>query len=277
MKDLYKRTLTGAILVLLLYTALFAGPVTFFVFFSLLNLIGLWEFYSMIKNPACIPQKWAGIVAGVISLTIFYLVTSGILPMEFLYLVVPVAFMLLLIELYRKTDQPVVNVGLSLFALLYITVPVGVLGFMAYIPSEGGGVAYSPWIIGAYFLLIMVNDSAGYLVGVPFGKNRLFERISPKKSWEGTIGGLVFTLLAAWGISMHLAVLSTFSWMFVGFLVVVFGTFGDLVESMFKRSLNLKDSGSIFPGHGGILDRYDAIFVSAPFVVAYLKLFIWNS
>lgn len=277
MKDLYKRTLTGAILVLLLYTALFAGPVTFFVFFSLLNLIGLWEFYSMIKNPACIPQKWAGIAAGVISLTIFYLVTSGILRMEFLYLVVPVAFMLLLIELYRKTDQPVVNVGLSLFALLYITVPVGVLGFMAYIPSEGDGVAYSPWIIGAYFLLIMVNDSAGYLVGVPFGKNRLFERISPKKSWEGTIGGLVFTLLAAWGISMHLAVLSTFSWMFVGFLVVVFGTFGDLVESMFKRSLNLKDSGSIFPGHGGILDRYDAIFVSAPFVVAYLKLFIWNS
>jgi phosphatidate cytidylyltransferase len=277
LKDLYKRTLTGAILVILLYTALFSGPVTFFIFFSLLNLIGLWEFYSMIKNPVCIPQKWAGMVAGVLSLSIFYLVTSGILQMEFFYLVVPIAFVLLLIELYRKTDQPVVNVGLSLFALLYITVPVGVLGFMAYTPSEAGGVAYSPWIISAYFLLIMINDSAGYLVGVPFGKNRLFERISPKKSWEGAIGGLVFTLLAAWLVSIHLTVLSMFSWLVVGLLVVVFGTFGDLVESMFKRSMNLKDSGSIFPGHGGILDRYDAIFISAPFVVAFLKLFIWNS
>ncbi len=277
MKDLYKRTLTGAILVILLYAALFAGPVTFFIFFSILNLLGLWEFYGMIKNPGCIPQKWAGITAGVLSLTILYFVTSGLLPMEFVSLLVPIAFMLLLIELYRKTDQPVVNVGLSLFALLYITVPVGVLGFMAYAPGENGLVSYSPWIVGTYFLLIMVNDTAGYLVGVPFGKNRLFERISPKKSWEGAIGGLVFTLLASWLISMHLTELSTSEWLVVGFLVVLFGTFGDLVESMFKRSLNLKDSGSIFPGHGGILDRYDAVFISAPFVVAYLKLFVWNS
>jgi phosphatidate cytidylyltransferase len=141
---------------------------------------------------------------------------------------------------------------------------------------QQAGSVYNPWIIGAYFLLIMINDSAGYLVGVPFGKNRLFERISPKKSWEGAIGGLVFTLLTAWLISIYLSEPGTIVWLVIGLLVVIFGTFGDLVESMFKRSLNVKDSGNIFPGHGGILDRYDAIFVSAPFVVAYLKLFVWN-
>jgi phosphatidate cytidylyltransferase len=275
LKDLYKRSLTGIVLVGLLYGALFAGPLTFYLFFSLLNVIGLWEFYNMVKRPEWKPQRYVGIVSGLVTITVFYLAASGQVRMELLFVLIPVIFFVFLFELFRKTSFPIVNVGFTLFAILYISVPISMLSFMAFVPAAGGSV-YDPWIIGAYFLLIMINDSAGYLVGVPFGKNRLFERISPKKSWEGAIGGLVFTLLTAWLISIYLSEPGTIVWLVIGLLVVIFGTFGDLVESMFKRSLNVKDSGNIFPGHGGILDRYDAIFVSAPFVVAYLKLFVWN-
>lgn len=276
MKDLCKRTLTGLILVILLFASLFGGAISFFIFFSLLNIVGLWEFYQLVKKPELQPQRFAGIVAGFLTVSALYFVASGTVEMNLLFLVIPVIFMIFLIELFRKTLTPIVNVGFTLFGILYISLPVGMLSFLAFVPGNEGFV-YSPWLIGAYFLLIMVNDSAGYLVGVPFGKNRLFERISPKKSWEGAFGGLVFTLLTAWGISVFLPKPGLIPWLIIGIIVVIFGTLGDLVESMFKRSLNVKDSGSIFPGHGGILDRYDALFISAPFVVAYLKIFVWNS
>ena len=276
MKDIYKRSLTGVILFGLLYGALLAGPLTYYIFFSLLNVFGLWEFYNMVKTPEWKPQRYIGMASGFFTVTVFYLVAAGWIRMELLFVLVPVIFFVFLIELFRKSSFPIMNVGFTLFAIFYISVPLSMLSFMAFVPGAKGTV-YNPWIIGAYFLLIMINDSAGYLIGVPLGKNRLFERISPKKSWEGAIGGLVFTLLAAWLVSIYIPEPGTIAWLIIGGLVVVFGIFGDLVESMFKRSLNVKDSGKIFPGHGGILDRYDAIFVSAPFVVAFLKLFVWNS
>ncbi len=277
MKEFYKRTLTGAILLVFLYGAIFTGPITFFVFASILNLLGIWEFYELIKKSEYKPQKISGFIAGFFTVAIFFLVASGLAEYRILFILLPLMFHAFIIELFRKSATPIFNLGLTLFAVLYISVPIGVLGFMAFLPAEIG-TAYSPWIIGAYFLLLMVNDTAAYLVGVTCGKKRLFERISPKKSIEGAIGGLIFTLLLSLGISMYLPNfgIGITEWLLVGLIIVIFGNFGDLVESMFKRSLNVKHSGAILPGHGGVLDRFDAMFISAPFVLAVLRIIILN-
>ena len=123
-------------------------------------------------------------------------------------------------------------------------------------------------------MIIWVHDSGAYLVGVSIGRHRLFERISPKKSWEGAIGGTLTAILAAWFIAKYIPEISLLHWIIISVLVVVFSTFGDLTESMFKRYFGIKDSGNILPGHGGILDRFDSLLFAAPVLVAYLKLFI---
>jgi phosphatidate cytidylyltransferase len=138
LKDLYKRSLTGIVLVGLLYGALFAGPLTFYLFFSLLNVIGLWEFYNMVKRPEWKPQRYVGIVSGLVTITVFYLAASGRVRMELLFVLIPVIFFVFLFELFRKTSFPIVNVGFTLFAILYISVPLSMLSFMAFVPAAGG-------------------------------------------------------------------------------------------------------------------------------------------
>jgi len=136
------------------------------------------------------------------------------------------------------------------------------------------GNTYTPKLLIAVFVLIWIYDSGAYLVGVSIGKHRLFERISPKKSWEGAIGGTLTAMLAAYFISGFIPEIKLVHWLAISILTVVSSTFGDLTESMFKRYFGIKDSGNILPGHGGILDRFDSLFFAAPFVVTYLKLII---
>ena len=124
-----------------------------------------------------------------------------------------------------------------------------------------------------YLLLLWLNDTGAYFVGSLVGKHKLFERISPGKTWEGSAGGALFALATAWGLSMLFIQLTTMHWLILAIIVVISGTIGDLVESMLKRSLGIKDSGNILPGHGGMLDRFDAVLISAPFVFVYLALF----
>ena len=135
---------------------------------------------------------------------------------------------------------------------------------------------YEGFQILLVFILIWANDSFAYLVGRKFGKTKLFERISPKKTWEGSIGGVFFGLLLGYLNSQIFDGLDTPTWMAIAVIVVIFGSLGDLVESLFKRSLGIKDSGKILPGHGGVLDRFDGIFISAPMVYTFLKILsIW--
>jgi phosphatidate cytidylyltransferase len=143
---------------------------------------------------------------------------------------------------------------------------------MALMPSNESGVSYHGGLLMGCILHIWANDTGAYFVGSRFGKNRLFERISPKKSWEGFFGGLALSIVAAWLNHRLFAELELIEWIAVGVLMSVFGTLGDLVESMLKRSINIKDSGTLFPGHGGILDRFDALLVGIPFVCCYLWL-----
>jgi phosphatidate cytidylyltransferase len=132
--------------------------------------------------------------------------------------------------------------------------------------------SYTYEILLIYFLLIWANDTGAYLFGVSIGKHKIFPRISPKKSWEGFFGGLFFTAIVAWAISLYFHNITFAHWLVIGLLSAIIGVFGDLVESMLKRSIDVKDSGKFLPGHGGVLDRFDSVFLSAPIVFAYLKI-----
>ena len=150
---------------------------------------------------------------------------------------------------------------------------MSLINFLVF-PEILGGNNYTPKLLIALFSLIWIYDSGAYLVGVSIGKHRLFERISPKKSWEGAIGGTLTAILAAYFISVFVPEIDLIHWIAISMLTVISSTFGDLTESMFKRFFAIKDSGNLFPGHGGVLDRFDSLFFAVPVVVMYLKLFV---
>ena len=145
------------------------------------------------------------------------------------------------------------------------------LYYFSFIDNNQFGGSYYYQIVLGFFFLLWANDTGAYLVGRKLGRTKLFERISPKKTWEGSLGGAVLGIGVGYLNAQIFTDLSLFNWIIVALLVVVFGSLGDLVESLFKRSLNIKDSGKLLPGHGGLLDRFDGIFIAAPIVYTYLR------
>jgi phosphatidate cytidylyltransferase len=176
-------------------------------------------------------------------------------------------------ELYRKKDKSVENIAVTIFSIVYLAIPLSLVNYLVF-PEIFKENTYTPKLLIALFILIWIYDSGAYLVGVSIGKHRLFERISPKKSWEGAIGGALIAMLAAWLISGFIPEIKLIHWIAISILTVISSTFGDLTESLFKRLFGIKDSGTIFPGHGGVLDRFDSLFFAVPVIVMYLKLFI---
>ena len=161
------------------------------------------------------------------------------------------------------------NIAITFLGIIYVSVPFSLMNFIVFQDVN----VYNPDLFLSLFIFIWVNDSGAYIAGTAFGKHRLFERISPKKSWEGFIGGLLSTVLAAYILSVTFVSEYSFAFMtIIAVIIVVTGTLGDLVESLFKRNLGVKDSGKVIPGHGGLLDRFDSIILAAPivFFVFYL-------
>jgi phosphatidate cytidylyltransferase len=274
MSNFWARTITGLSMVFLILASLYVDRFFFAAIFLAVVILGLLEFYSISETTDCKPQKTTGTILG----TLIYLALTGISlfpvsePLFISYIVLlPVFFIPIITELYRKKDKPLVNAAVTIFGMVYIAWPLALLNGM-YNPAGGTVFHHFPAYLTAYFLITWIYDTGAYLVGKNFGKHKFFERISPKKTWEGTIGGTVVAMLAAWGYYAITEGTRMTDLMALTGLVILFGTFGDLAESLFKRSLNLKDSGNILPGHGGILDRFDTIFVSAPFVFLYFVL-----
>jgi phosphatidate cytidylyltransferase len=188
-------------------------------------------------------------------------------------------------ELYLQAKDPINNWAYTMLSQLYIALPFSLLNVLAFNATPDGQIAFNTLLPLSVFIFLWVNDSGAYCVGSLLGCHKLFPRISPGKSWEGSIGGALFVLLAAFAIgwldNMQVAdldhalpfsrgMLSIPEWAGLGLTVVVFGTWGDLVESLFKRTLGIKDSGSILPGHGGMLDRFDSSLLAIPAAVVYL-------
>ena len=193
---------------------------------------------------------------------------SDKLSIKFISILPVLIFGLFIVELYSKSEKPLINIGLNLSAFVYIGIPFSLLNFIVY---KNG--FYSPGTLHGILVLVWVYDSAAYIIGSQFGSRPLFKRISPNKTWEGSIGGLLVLTALGFSLGYIFQDLSTLEWAVISWLIAYFSATGDLVESLIKRSLGIKDSGKILPGHGGFLDRFDAFIFVIPFIAFYIICF----
>lgn len=269
MKNFITRTLSGFVYVGAISASILLGPTTCVAFFAILTGLALWEFYTLIeKKLQTIMEKTVAVIGGVYLFASGFLSFAGILPLRYVSLWFLVMLFVLIRELYNEKSNPFHETAMVFFGQVYIALPLMVMGRLTY-PLDHSG-TYSPFLLMAFFVLIWVYDTGAYLVGVTIGKHRLFERISPKKSWEGLIGGYVLALATSVGLSYLLPdQMNTWQWIGFALVTVTFATWGDLVESMIKRSLKVKDTSNMIPGHGGLLDRIDSCLMAIPAVVIY--------
>lgn len=270
MSNFLKRTITGALFLVVMIGGMAWSYWSMLVLFFAIAMLGLAEFYKLAGMAGAHPQKWLSMATGA---AIFFLAAADAqLNMYFVFVLgFPFITAIFFAELYRNSPTPFQNIAFALLGIIYVLLPFA--AWARYLFPYNG--TYNPHILLGYFVILWTNDTGAYIVGMSLGRHKLWERISPKKSWEGFIGGMVFSVLAAYIISGYYTELSMALWIAVGFMVCIFGTLGDLVKSMFKRSINIKDSGTILPGHGGILDRFDGVFLSTPFILALLYILSW--
>ena len=278
MSNLLRRTLTGIWIVLFVLGGFWFHPVSFFLTGLVILAGSQYEYYKLIRTTGSKPQAIAGIVAGILLYTLSTLVAAGVLSSRYLLAVIPLSLFIMTAEIYRRNEKPFDALAHTFFPLIYSVLPFCLFPFAAFsregIPSlvASPGISFSPGIVIGFFILLWTCDTAAYLTGITIGRRRLLERISPKKSWEGFFGGLIVTAVVAWFISGWLGVVSGMEWVVISLIISVAGTFGDLAESMLKRSLGVKDSGTIMPGHGGFLDRFDSTMFAFPLVYLFIIL-----
>lgn len=270
LKNFIIRTLSGIVMVATLIGATLFSKFTFVLLLLAITLGGEWEFYRLAKKAGTSPQRFVGMLAGTMMIVAAAAALHEILAIT---AVAMVAFMILIpmpliFELYRKSATPMANVGITYAGVIYVALPMALLTFF---PMMLGNGEWKPWSVILYIFIIWANDVFAYLFGITLGKHRLFERISPKKSWEGFFGGLLGAMamgfVAAKVLDANVAL-----WIGLALIAAITGVFGDLVESLLKRSVDVKDSGSFIPGHGGWLDRFDALIFSVPFAFIYLVI-----
>ena len=274
-RTLLIRTLTGAIFVALIVGSILLGRWWFAGIIFIATLYSLQEFFRMTLSKPSDHIHWDGLIYGGFAYGALSLITLlerppiGLL-LAALLLMVPLLFIITL--LYPNSFRSFQTIAHTVLAVFYIAIPMALLNFLSdpfLIPVEKP----SGFLLG-FFSLVWINDTLAYLVGSYFGKRKLLERISPLKTWEGTLGGLIFTLLASVAASRILPGPGLLFWLIVGFLIPLSGTLGDLSESFIKRTFSVKDSGVLLPGHGGVLDRFDAVLFAAPVVFFFLLAFI---
>ncbi len=269
-----KRSVTGIIFVSVLIGCTLWDAFSFGLLFLLISLLAVNEFCNIInkEDDVDINKRICMLGAAYLFFAFFY---YGIDPSQTNIFIPYLLLLLYLIisELYLKRKNPINNWAYSILTQLYIALPFALLNILAFHSSgEDGMSQYNPILPLSIFIFNWTNDTGAYCTGMLFGKHRLFERISPKKSWEGSIGGGVLSIIVSLVMAYFFPFMSTGVWVGLALTVVVFGTWGDLSESLLKRHLGIKDSGSILPGHGGILDRFDSALLAIPAAVIYLYL-----
>ncbi|HJH63250.1 MAG TPA: phosphatidate cytidylyltransferase [Bacteroides mediterraneensis] len=269
-----QRAITGVIFVGVLVGCILGGPISFSLLFALITALTIHEFGTIVsKQPDVEINKPICMLAGVF--LFFGFAYLGVMPGQ-TEILIPYLFLLIYLlvsELYLKKKNPLNNWAYAMMSQIYVALSFAMLNVLAY-HSVGGTspyqIQYNPILPLSIFIFTWINDTGAYCTGILFGKHRLFERISPKKSWEGSIGGGVFSIIAGVIMAHFFPFMSIGVWIGLALTVVVFGTWGDLTESLLKRTLGIKDSGNILPGHGGMLDRFDSTLMAVPAAVVYL-------
>lgn len=282
MKNFIVRTITGILFVAVVVTC-FLDPRAMVLLFSIVTGLTIWEFTGLVNQREHITvNRFISTVAGVYFFFAMAYFCSDIYggsakSVVFIPYLVTILY-LLVAELYGKQPDPINNWAYTMLSQMYIALPFSLINALAFTATPDGRVVFNTILPLSVFVFLWMNDTGAYCVGSLIGKHKLFPRVSPGKSWEGSIGGAVVVLLVAWAIHYFLldpdhtgqAILPLAEWLGLSLTIVVFGTWGDLVESLFKRTLGVKDSGNILPGHGGMLDRFDSSLLAIPAAVVYL-------
>lgn len=264
MSNLITRAASGIIYIVIFLAAILFSKESYVILTTIFGLLSVWEFSKLTNLKSVVPYIFTAFLGyaayaknenELIWIVLLFTLVCSIRLIFYLYSekkTYPT-------HNFEKLDLSVRYIAFSFFFLLLIPFTTG---------------QYNPYIIIGVLILIWINDSFAYLIGKNFGKHKLFEKVSPRKTIEGFFGGLIFSIICAVVLSKYIAVFSILNWIVIAIIVSVFGTLGDLVESKFKRQANVKDSGNIMPGHGGILDRLDSLFFLSPFVYLYINYFI---
>jgi phosphatidate cytidylyltransferase len=267
--NLTQRIIVAVVGVAIIISAIYWQSWSYFAVFLIITFFSIREFYKLVGIDGYLPLSFWGTLTGILIYTFTFLTQMGLITADVFFLVFPLSSIIYFIKLYKKSDiKPFTNIAYTFLGILYVAVPFSLLHIIAFCTGT-----YRFEIVTGILLLTWASDTGGYFAGTMFGKTSLFKRISPKKSWEGFIGGAILTLAIAFLLSVFADIFPLWKWMTIGLLTVIAGTYGDLVESLFKRSIQIKDSGASLPGHGGFLDRFDALLLSVPFIAAFLRLF----
>jgi phosphatidate cytidylyltransferase len=271
LSNLQQRVIAAIIAVPFLLFCVLYSDYTFLVLFLVIGALAQLEFYKLVGSISDnLPLTFYGTFCGAVMHVLTFFIEKGDLAYQNYYILSPLLTLIFFIKLYKSKDEkPFKNIAYTFLGIIYVALPFTLLTVLAYIKND----TYDPNIVLGCLFLLWASDSGAYFAGTKFGKTKLFERVSPKKSWEGSIGGLVTAMLVATIISRYYTNYSAFQWYAIGIIIVVAGTYGDLVESLFKRSINIKDSADTIPGHGGFLDRFDGLLLSIPFIIPFVKLF----
>jgi len=264
------RFLTATFGATIIVLSILNGPWSYFCVFLLIAVLSQWEFYKIVQSPGSRPLKVWGSLMGLFLVSFSFLSISGNLGFDWLLLLIPLGMTTFVIKLFQKNEtQPFLGTAYTWLGIIYVALPFSMLHYVGF--ARG---SYDFQLVLGCLLLHWAHDVGAYFIGVRFGRTKLFPSLSPNKSWEGSAGGALLTLLVVFVGSFWADSLRLWEWLTIGTLVIVAGTLGDLVESQLKRSMEIKDSGRSIPGHGGFLDRFDGLLISTPFIAAFLKFFV---
>lgn len=271
-----RRASTAVIFVLVMLGGIYGGYTSFVILFGVITALSLWEFLTLTIDQGK-RRDWIrriiGTIFGLMPFLIASLAHLGIIQVtnEFIisisWLLFPIFSLAFIYELIAQSKRPFTNLAFIVLGMFYIGAPFALLDFIAFEGDE-----FHAGIVFGLLMMTWMNDTGAYLVGSRIGKTKLLPRISPNKTWEGSIGGIVVTLLTGVMFSYFFKEISLLDWLVLAVLIAIFGSIGDLIESMLKRSVGVKDSGSLLPGHGGVLDRFDAFIFHLPFTAGYLLM-----
>jgi len=266
--NFYRRTLSTLVALPVIIGALYWSAWSYFLLFLGILLPTLLEFYKLVSKVEPLVFKVWGIFSGILLYTLTFIYVQNWIAPAYLWLLMPCLLATYLLAIYTQPmTSPLTSIAYTFLGIIYVSMPFSILHFLVFIK----GIYHKELILGIVFIL-WASDIGAYVIGSLVGKKPLFKRISPKKTWEGSIGGALLALLISYIIAQYDTTWDLWEWLGTALIIVIAGTYGDLLESLLKRSLHIKDSGSIIPGHGGFLDRFDGFLLAIPLIVACSKV-----
>ncbi|MFP4048291.1 MAG: phosphatidate cytidylyltransferase [Bacteroidales bacterium] len=273
MNNLIKRSITGIIFILILAGAILLGHFSYYVIFLIIMTISLLEFIELTKNIELKIPKIPTLILGIIIFSLTFLEAQKLIHTSWLSLAILPAILTPLFTFIKQNNNQLLEICLNFFGMIYIILPLSLANYIVF-PANDVNHAYYPDLLMFIFILIWTHDTFAYITGKYAGKHKLSRHISPAKTWEGTIGGTIISIIVALIIGYFSTNYPIIHFIALPIIISSAATLGDLTESSLKRTAKVKDSGNILPGHGGILDRFDAAFFAIPATFIYIKFFL---